>query len=320
PNSKWRYYPSPVFSEDNQDWRHFALVVNEEENYWAVYFNGQETYREEFIETLAGDFNYLEFDGDMGTVSLDELVIWGRPLLGSEIATHLSLNAPYMPVESRVAQKEAVLKYFWDFNEGFESINEGGGNQAIDEVSGLTLNLPSDDAWIWRGEENTGIINKWGNDIVVDLPNPLGGKDLSLAFWWRNHLFPNNEGRSLVSLNYNEGSKLGIAPYYYRRPFYFNDIYGVFSQGEDTVLPHDDNWHHFAITYDSYRYELKFYIDGHEKNNLPFVWIKDGEEPNRLAIINQLNSVELDNIAIWEGTLTAEDVARQYQSTLIDNN
>ncbi|HZJ41651.1 MAG TPA: YiiX/YebB-like N1pC/P60 family cysteine hydrolase, partial [Patescibacteria group bacterium] len=47
PNSKWRYYPSPVFSEDNQDWRHFALVVNEEENYWAVYFNGQETYREE---------------------------------------------------------------------------------------------------------------------------------------------------------------------------------------------------------------------------------------------------------------------------------
>jgi hypothetical protein len=302
-----------------EDWHHFALVVSGEENYWAVYFDGQETYREEFIDTLANNFNYMEFDGDMGSVFLDELVILDRPLLASEIVSHLNLNAPYEPIQSRIAQKEPELKYFWDFNEGFELTNEGGGTQAVDEISGSVLNLPSDDIWIWRGEKNTGIRNTFGKDIVLDLPTPLESKDLSLAFWWRDYMFPDG-GRSLLSLNYNEGGKLGIAPDNYRRSFYFNDMYGIFSEGQDTVLPYDDKWHHFAITYDSYRYELKFYIDGHEKNKLPFVWIRDGEEPNRLVIINQLNGVELDDIGVWEGTLAAQDVAQLYQSTLIDNN
>ena len=86
------------------------------------------------------------------------------------------------------------------------------------------------------------------------------------------------------------------------------------------MLPHDDKWHHFAITYDSYRYELKFYIDGQKMNTVPFIWIKDGEEPNRLSIINQLNSVELDEIRIWEGALTELEIAKLYQSSFIDNN
>jgi hypothetical protein len=58
------------------------------------------------------------------------------------------------------------------------------------------------------------------------------------------------------------------------------------------------------------------YIDGQEKKSFPFVWIKDGEEPNNLLIKSELNSVELDDVGIWEGALSGQQVANLFQQTL----
>jgi hypothetical protein len=316
PNSDWRYYKAPVFSEENKAWRHFALVVDKENNYWSVYFNGQETYRHDFVQSLPSDFSYLEISGSMGSVSLDELAIWHRSLSAEEIALYWQTSAPFTPIKAREQQQPANLKYFWDFNEGHELINEGGGLEAVDSVSDLVMNLPPN-SWIWRGSENTGIVSNWGKDISLDFPVSLASKDMSLAFWWRSQFYP-KEGRSLISLLYNEGSKLGFAPCQYRRSFYFNDMYGIFSEGKDVDLPYDDNWHHFVLTYDSYRYQLKMYVDGQEKRSIPFYWIKDGEEPDSLLIASQLNSVELDDLGVWEGVLTSGQVAKLYQNSLVN--
>jgi hypothetical protein len=313
PNSEWRYYNAPVFMGDDFSWQYFTLVVSEEENYWAVYFNGTETYRHEFIENLPNNFSYLEIMGDMGAVSLDELVLWNKALSQEEINNHLQAQAPFSPVIPRSNQKVPSLKYFWDFNEGVEFINSGGGNEALDSVSSLKLNL-GNNIWIWRGEDNTGIRSKWEEDILVEFNDDFSGKDMSLAFWWRNH--DEDDGRVLISLRHNNDDKFGFAPSRFRRSFIFNGLYGIFSEGNDLDLPYDNLWHHFVFTYDSYRYQLKMYIDGQEKKSFPFVWIKDGEEPNNLLIKSELNSVELDDVGIWEGALSGQQVANLFQQTL----
>jgi hypothetical protein len=209
-----------------------------------------------------------------------------------------------------------TLKYFWDFNEGYELVNEGGGVEAIDEIAGARLNLP-ENSWVWRAADNTGIVNTWGKDIAVNLPSALNSKDLSLAFWWRSNLEP-NEGRSVISLSKKGGEKFGLIPDPFRHAFFFNNNYGVFSEGYDVDIPHDAKWHHLALTFDSYRYQLKFFVDGEEKRSFPYFWIKDGDEPNRLEIRNELNSVELDDLSLWEGALRPFQVKNIFEQSKIE--
>jgi len=314
PNSAWQYYAVPVFPDDA--WHQFSLVVDKETGYWSVYFDAQEKYRHTFVQTLADNFSSLEFDGDCGPASMDELALWTRPLSSTEILADFVAAVPFSPISSRVAQKEAELKYFWNFNEGNELVNEGGGLQAIDEINNIKLILP-ENSWVWRGSENTGIINRWDKNLNVDFPTFLKTKDLSLTFWWRSEI-SSLGGRSLISLNYNDRIKMGLSPDFYRRSFYFNNNDGAFSEGSDIDIPYDDKWHHIALTYDSYRYLLKFYVDGQEKRSLPFFWIKDGEEPNHLEIRSELNSVELDDLGVWEGAVTASSVQKIYQDSKVN--
>ena len=148
----------------------------------------------------------------------------------------------------------------------------------------------------------------------MEFNDNLSNKDMSLAFWWRNH--DEDNGRTLISLRHNNDDKFGFSPSRFRRSFIFNGLYGIFSEGNDLDLPYDNLWHHFVFTYDSYRYQLKMYIDGQEKRNFPFIWIKDGEEPNNLLIKSELNSLELDDIGIWEGALSSQQIANLFQETL----
>jgi len=311
PNSHWRYYGAPTMPDNS--WHNFVLVVNKAESYWAVYFDGQEKYKHFFTQTLANNFINLELSSDMGSVAVDELIFWDRSLSLAEVRDHYDTAAPFYPIFIREPQLPAELKYFWNFNEGHEFVNIGGGVSAIDSINGLELSLPPN-SWVWRSSENTGIVNSWGKNLEVNLLNPLTRKDLSLSFWWRSKLYP-LEGRSLIALAYNQGAKLALAPDQYRRSFIFNDQYGIFSEGNNIDLPYDENWHHFAITYDSYRYQLKLFINGEEKRSQPFYWIKDGQEPNNLIIRSELNSIELDDLGIWEGALTPLQVQTIYQNS-----
>jgi hypothetical protein len=311
PNSAWRYYLPSMFASDA--WHHFSLVINQANGYWAVNIDGQEICRADFVQTLASNFSNLEIWGDGGGTLIDELVFWNRSLGTSEIAANSLASAQFSPAISRPPQIAPELKYFWDFNEGYELVNNGGGVKAIDEIAGLKFSLP-ENSWVWRAADNTGIINTWGKDIAVNLPSALNSKDLSLAFWWRSQLEP-NEGRSVISLSKSGGEKLGLIIDPFRHAYFFNNNYGIFSEGYDVDIPHDAKWHHLALTFDSYRYQLKFFVDGQEKRSLPYFWIKDGEGPNRLEIRNELNSIELDDLGIWEGALRPFQVENIYEQS-----
>jgi len=310
PNSKWRYLYN-LFEDEN--WHQVVLTINSEGGYWSLYLDGDEKTKQTFIESLPNNFSKLEVSGDMGSVLFDELTIWNRPLESNEILNNFNSSRQYAPIISRENQKAAELTYFWDFNEGDELVNEDDNSKAYDSINNKIINHYAD-SWIWRKQNNTGIINKWQKDLHVSLNKLNNSKDLSLAFWWRSDIAP-REGRSLISLDYNDKNMLGLAADYYNQYFYFNNNSGIFSQGTKKNIPADGLWHHLALTYDSYRYLLRFYVDGEEKNSWPFIWIKDGEEPDELNIKSEMNNIELDDLGIWQGTLNELEIQEIYNNS-----
>ncbi len=310
PNSLWRY-PNELFKDYN--WHQVVLTVDGETGHWKVYIDGQEEYDQAFIQSLPDNFNKLEVSGDMGSVFFDELIFWNRPLSGNEILNDYNSARQYAPITTRDNQKLAELIHFWDFNEGDKFVNETDNSKSYDSVGGKIINHYSD-SWVWRKANNTGIINRWQKDLTVSFNKLNDTKDLSLAFWWRSELSP-REGRPLIALTYNDKNMLGLAADYYNQYFHFNSNFGIFPQGTSANIPSDGLWHHLALTYDSYRYLLRFYVDGKEEGSWPFIWIKSGEEPNGLIIKSEMNNTEIDDLGIWQGTLSTLEVQKIYNNS-----
>lgn len=318
PNTAWRYRDAPVFLDSNEAWHHFVLSVNTDESHWSVYFDGEEYIKQDFSQSLPDDFSILEISGDSGSVAIDELAVWNRALNGEEIASFWQQAAPLAPAYVRVEQKEPELVYQWDFNEGYEKVNEGGGQLAEDELSALAMNIAGN-KWIWRNSENTALTSAWGKDMKVNFTQALDSKDMSLAFWWRSEVSP-DMGRSLISLNQGDRKQFGLVPSLHRRGFYFNGNYYIFSEGYDSDIPNDNNWHHFALVYDSYKYQLNFFVDGVKKHSRPFIYLKDGFEPDNLVISSELEKVEIDDLYIYSGALDEIEVFNLYKNTKIEEN
>ncbi len=300
PNTDQLYYTDLII---NDEWNQVVLVVDRDNNYWTIYINGEEKYSREFDEDLL-EMNKLEISGDTEAFLIDELVFWNRPLLAEEILTNYEADLPYYPLTFIEPQKQAELLYYWNFNE-----NEG--ETAKDDINDLELNL-NPDLWIDEGVSGNAIQNVWGEDLEVNFNQAINSKDLSLSFWWRNSLYP-DDSKIKVSLQDNKKDRLALLPNYYRPAFWFNDNYGAFSEGVGLTIPHDDVWHHLALTYNSHDYLLRFYVDGEEKFSSSFIWIEAGKEPDRLEIKSENNNSEMDELGVWQGVLTSEEIKEIYE-------
>jgi len=188
-------------------------------------------------------------------------------------------------------------------------INQENNTRAFDAIASSTIDLWPD-SWVWRQPANSALKIAWEKDLQVNLDS-LDSKDLSLTFWWRNNYHP-NEGRIKVSLKYNDHEMMALVPTYYHPGFYFNHNQGAFGQPADGIIPQDDSWHHLALTYDSYQYLLRLYVDGEEKKSFPYVWMADEEQPNGLEIKTELAGSEIDDLGVWEGIMTANKVKEIY--------
>jgi hypothetical protein len=71
-------------------------------------------------------------------------------------------------------------------------------------------------------------------------------------------------------------------------------------------IPADDDWHHIALVYDSYKYELRYYLDGVACAVREQIWLMDSF--NRLRIGEQQYGYILDDIKIWQGALTNQEI------------
>ncbi|MFA5184598.1 MAG: LamG-like jellyroll fold domain-containing protein [Patescibacteria group bacterium] len=305
PNSEWRYYLDTKF---DAGWHQAVLVVNQAADYWAVYIDGQEIIRENFFARLplitawqAGD----EYDRAV----LDELAFWARPLAPGEILSNYLADAPFAPLVARPAQTPARLAHFWDFE-------EDTGSLALDSVGLVALHVDPE-AWAGRRHDNYALKTIYNRSFTADLGAPLDSRDLSLSFWWRNSAYP-IEGRANIHLGgeTDENKNLFVLiTNYFRLGYWFNSRYGVLSEGINKHIPYDDAWHHLALVYDSYRYKLRFYVDGEEKASSSEIWFRPEDRISRLVITSDSDGSEMDDLGIYEGALSAAQVRQIYLTT-----
>ncbi|MCX6798222.1 MAG: hypothetical protein NTX66_03370 [Candidatus Falkowbacteria bacterium] len=85
-------------------------------------------------------------------------------------------------------------------------------------------------------------------------------------------------------------------------------------EGINRIIPYDDAWHHLALTYSARDYLLNFYVDGLLRMSRPYIWIQPGEPINKIELIDENYSYDIDELGIWRGTLSALEVKNIYEA------
>ena len=301
----------PIEIEDR--WQHFSLVVDQSQDYWAIYIDGEEIVRKYFLAQLpVMDKMYLSGGG--GYMNFDELVFWDRPLDQDEIIEILENDLPFYPSLQRIDQEPAQMLYHFSFDEYGESIT-------YDKVSQQAMEI---DPSLWFGRQNNDYAMKVSSakPVYLDFENPFAHQDISMSFWWKNTHHP-GEGRATIALYEKNGDqvidKFSITADYYRQLFSFGSKSGIMSEGINAAIPHDGKWHHLALVYDSYNYILTFYVNGEEKARRKLVRLKDGKELiTSMRITSNLAHSAIDDLMIFSGALRAYEVEEVYHFSLVE--
>lgn len=295
PNPDWRYYTEFPF---DSIWRQATLVINRDEGYWALYIDGVEKFHINSYQIFS-PMDKLEIFGNNGPYAIDEVAVWDRALSPEEIISIRSGEGPFMPFVSREPQEIAVLKHFWNFNEGI-------GTSTADLIGNVDLTV-NKNSWKSLNLTNSVFVNRWGQDVNANIP-VLESPDLSLTFKWRSaDTTIGNRARIALRNEANSGIFSTVTGQF-NSGYKFAGTDSYFSYGGGLGMPLDTNWHNVAMVYDSYRYLLRFYIDGVEKGGTSLLWLPNRPLADALEIVAENGSVEIDDLGIWEGSLSPKQI------------
>lgn len=285
-------------------WHQGAFVINGSDDYWELYLDGKQVYREYFQAIYSKEFTGLEIN--TGNY-LDEVGLWGRALSSEEINGIFASQLELAPVKTRETQIDPVEIHHWSFNERV-------GMEAADDYSSSSLFIDRTQ-WVRLGHEGAAIshIYSVNRKMSVDLDQEIKSDDLSIDFWWRNRSYSSESRGNISLLGDNDKRLFGLIFSPYRPGYYISGNYGMISEGLGSTLPHDNSWHHLVLVYDSYEYSLNFYVDGELKYSIPHPWIVD-EAIKKIEVYNELREYELDDLSIWQGALKASQVKAIYQN------
>lgn len=305
------FYPEVSIDEN---WRYFTIVINQLHDYWAVYIDGEEIVKKYFLGKLT-EMKYLSFYGDGLGINIDEMSIWSQPLSQDEIRGIINMDAPFSPVDIRANQQKAVLLHHWNF----EEYGEGSSQDIIAQQS---MNIPIS-SWTGRNTNNYALKVSSVEDYEVDFDEAFSYQDLSLSFWWRNNIYPDDGNAIIKLLKKEEGEEIeqfSLTTSYFRKLYGLNSTTGILSEGINNTIPYDNKWHHLALVYDSYRYSLDFYVDGERQTSTYLVRFKDGaERVDSLKIYSNSYESTIDDLMIFGGALQASEVKSIYNSTKVDD-
>jgi hypothetical protein len=290
-----------LWPADNK-WHQVSIVINQSDKYWSMYLDGQEVHRYEYIGVIQS-YEYLELIGNQSeALAVDELSIWDRSLPVTEIRTINLLNQPFNPYIWPPQQTIAKLEHYWSFDENTGLLaNDSAG------ISNMPVKF---DAWDIEGRDSSGL--QVGQSVILPLTDQSYA-DLALSFWWRNTSSP-NEGRLHISLKKGTTDILSLKPTSYGAGFSFNGVAEYFLAQGQSLIPNDNKWHHLALTYDSHRLLLSFYLDGEKKFDKQFVKLKSDEKINSLEIVRENWPSSIDELKVWSGLLTATQVKAEYDA------
>ncbi len=300
--------PGPEGRFDNltwpQDgkWHQFSLVINRQDGYWSLYLDGREVYSYQY-NGIIPTFSSVELVSEQNElVAIDELSFWDRSLPTTEIRSINLLNQPFNPYTWPPFSEITKLERYWSFDENVGEIAKENNN-----LDNLTINSS-----MWDMEGKNASALTVGSSINATLSS-LPVNDLSLSFWWRNSSYP-NEGRFRLLLKNSDKTLMALTPTPINPSFNFNNQGDYILEYGKPLIPDDKNWHHLALTYDSYRFLLRFYLDGEKKMERQFVKLKEGEKINKLEIVQENWLSSIDELKIWSGALTDSQVLAEYET------
>ena len=284
-------------------WHQVVLTINGAQDYFEIYRDGQKIYHQDFQAIYSAAYDTFQIYGDNGYDYIDELALWNRSLSATEIAAMYNSNLELKPATIRAVQKTPQLIHHWSFD-------ERTGTVAHDDIAGDNINLSSS-LWIKDGAKNGAIYQDYQHNLEADFKTPFTSDDLSLEFWWRNRSFP-DEGRGQFTLRNGGDDMFSLVASPWTMSYYFDGRYDIISTGFNQTIPYDSNWHHLALVYNSYDYVLNFYVDGVLKWSRPWTWMSTNLI-DRLQLIGQNYPYEIDEIGVWDGALSAAQVAQLAQ-------
>lgn len=291
----WRTYLDFPF---DHEWRQVTLVVNRDEGYWGIYLDGELKYLVNTYKLLS-EFSYLEIGGNNWDYGLDELAIWDRSLSEEEIVYLRESEKPFAPLKIPPPQEKAVLKHFWNFNEAI-------GTTSKDLITGLDFAL-SNHNWFSTSLTNSYLLSAYGESFSVPLPT-IEAPDLSVTMRWR---VPDitNDNRFRLSLKDVSGlNAFSLITSIFNPRYYLNGGQGYFNYVPDIAMPRDTDWHDIALVYDSYRYQLSYYIDGILTGTAEYIWPGPAPLINYLEIYPENWATEIDDLGLWAGALSPRQV------------
>lgn len=282
----------PSALPDDTAWHLITVVYSH--NYVAWYRDG------ELKVKLSGDYSldrplFGIFVGqDNYPWEMDEIALWQRALSSGEVAA--LLNEQLAPHLIRPVQPSADLVHFWNFDEGVPTAHDSIGNRDLEYYdtvagrSGQALAM----YWYRRPQINSAI-------------DSITSKDVSISYW-RKRSDIGNGGGAVGLLSSQYGSLFGSGGGYNQSYYFFNGKSDVLA----AHLPDDDLWHHIALVYDSYDYELRYYIDGVSYPPVSLVWPLLPHD--RLFIKEDQYGFFVDDLKIWQGTLTNAEVMEEFHN------
>lgn len=259
-------------------------------NYLAWYLDG------ELVQKIPGDFRVtnplaeIMIAQESGPWLVDEVGIWSRALSSGEIAAQVSTQI--IPHALRPLPENPQMVHHWSFDE------ETGA--ALDSAAGTVIpNVFRTEGWQglaayfnWRGEYKAS----------VDIP-ALSAMDMSLSYWRRDGpLGGGGSGGIALGNKSLSGIAFGAAGGFEHSYMFHNSGY----EELPPLIPHDDRWHHITVVYDSYAYQLRYYLDGQRQAVRPAIWL---HLPFDYMAINETQGTfTVDELTIWRGALNDAEI------------
>ena len=301
-------------------WHQFALVVDKGSDYFALYNDGQEVFRGEIGLNFFPDIDSLFLVATGNYTVFDEMAVFKKPLSPEELNQLYNYNLPFNSSDcvNKRFKKPELLSYFnTDDNQREELEDKTILYDMAPRASSSQLVLNNNQLNLDRG--NYYLLSDDGDDFIVSgfLEQIEYYKDLSLSLWLKKNSDkdlddPLSFNQFYLKLVGNNKDVFGIN-LDNRFNYYFNDLNLTAEDDISDLGFLNDNWHHLVLVYDSYKFELKIYLDGYLKKTVSRDWL-DYEFIENIIISSENGSSYVDEISIWSGVIDDFDAKQLYNS------
>ncbi|MFA5420722.1 MAG: LamG-like jellyroll fold domain-containing protein, partial [Patescibacteria group bacterium] len=302
---------------DNK-WHQFALVVDKDLDYWALYRDGVEVLRSKVGLGFFADVDKLSIIPTGEVVGFDEVSIFSQPLKEDEILRIYENNYIFNTIDcaDRRFKSPKLISYF-NFDDN-SAIDLGEGSSVFNDlVSSSSSRFYVDNKNIFFNKNNfyVGIDSESNFLSESNFSANEEQIDMSVSFWIKNEK-SSSQG---VNLNYfylsimEKGKDVFGVSLLNNFNYYFNGLKLEVDESDFYLPLLDGTWHNLTMVYDSYNFKLNIYIDGVLQRSVVKDWLTF-KVLDSFSIISNNSISYIDEVSIWSGVVDSVNALDLFES------